>query len=562
MSSFIISGMETQDKKEIKQEERPGENPWSVESLEEFLYFCCPECPDKIQSKTVFISHAWAKHPKAQNTLENLNIDVEQVKVEADIKVKFEVEQLHDELFINDHNNDDIVDIVDVKETYKDGDGEPNFEIDNEEEQELQCFYCGDMMCQSLIKGHQLDKHGGYCGRMYGKPRPIQCPKCKGTFEKDSTLGLHSCYDTFIPKKKVGHPYKCEKCSKEFVKRQSFRYHLQTAHTDQKNFQCTQCSYCTKTLSLLNRHIERVHDKLLSHMCPECGKQFCAATQLTLHKRRVHQKTNKQSKPKSEFKCEKCEASFDLKLRLTKHLQSHHNIEPDRKYICDECGKSFSQTSGLQTHIKFEHPSNEDLNNVECLCLVCKVKFETSNDLNKHQIDKHDKLESKDCDHCETRWTSSETLKKHIAETHRLIVFPCELCNKTFSKNYSKNAHIKEVHHHSDEFSCKQCSKVCVNQYRLNLHVQSIHGNGGDFKCDFCNYRSVLKNMLDVHVQATHIKKIRYECQQCSFFSYRKDCLKMHIKTVHERVKNHKCDLCDMAFFARRDKIKHMAKHV
>jgi hypothetical protein len=68
--------------------------------------------------------------------------------------------------------------------------------------------------------------------------------------------------------------------------------------------------------------------------------------------------------------------------------------------------------------------------------------------------------------------------------------------------------------------------------------------------------------MLDVHVQATHIKKIRYECQQCSFFSYRKDCLKMHIKTVHERVKNHKCDLCDMAFFARRDKIKHMAKHV
>ena len=39
-------------------------NPWSVENLDEFLYFCCPECDNKTQSKTGFINHAYLNHPR------------------------------------------------------------------------------------------------------------------------------------------------------------------------------------------------------------------------------------------------------------------------------------------------------------------------------------------------------------------------------------------------------------------------------------------------------------------------------------------------------------------
>lgn len=49
-------------------------NPWAVESLEEFLYFCCPECNDKSQTKEIFISHAWSNHPKSKETLKTLQI--------------------------------------------------------------------------------------------------------------------------------------------------------------------------------------------------------------------------------------------------------------------------------------------------------------------------------------------------------------------------------------------------------------------------------------------------------------------------------------------------------
>ena len=39
-------------------------NPWAVEALEEFLYFCCPECNIKSTDKDAFVNHVWSNHPK------------------------------------------------------------------------------------------------------------------------------------------------------------------------------------------------------------------------------------------------------------------------------------------------------------------------------------------------------------------------------------------------------------------------------------------------------------------------------------------------------------------
>ena len=43
------------------------EDPWNVDTLEEFLYYCCPECKDeRIQNKADFIKHALEEHPKSK----------------------------------------------------------------------------------------------------------------------------------------------------------------------------------------------------------------------------------------------------------------------------------------------------------------------------------------------------------------------------------------------------------------------------------------------------------------------------------------------------------------
>ena len=50
-------------------ETKQSPNPWLVTHLEEFLYYCCPECNNRNQSKDQFLEHALIEHPHAQEYL-------------------------------------------------------------------------------------------------------------------------------------------------------------------------------------------------------------------------------------------------------------------------------------------------------------------------------------------------------------------------------------------------------------------------------------------------------------------------------------------------------------
>ena len=50
------------------------ENPWLVSNIDEFLYFCCPECDERNQSKELFLKHAFDEHPKAKQILGDLKV--------------------------------------------------------------------------------------------------------------------------------------------------------------------------------------------------------------------------------------------------------------------------------------------------------------------------------------------------------------------------------------------------------------------------------------------------------------------------------------------------------
>ena len=50
------------------------ENPWLVDSLFQFQFFCCPECEEKVSEIQEFIKHAISKHPKVRCFKENFYI--------------------------------------------------------------------------------------------------------------------------------------------------------------------------------------------------------------------------------------------------------------------------------------------------------------------------------------------------------------------------------------------------------------------------------------------------------------------------------------------------------
>ena len=57
-------------------------NPWDVQSLEEFRYYCCPACPFKNVNKTDFINHAVSAHPQSQSVIESLEDNKNVIKTE------------------------------------------------------------------------------------------------------------------------------------------------------------------------------------------------------------------------------------------------------------------------------------------------------------------------------------------------------------------------------------------------------------------------------------------------------------------------------------------------
>ena len=55
------------------------ENPWDVSNIDEFLYYCCPECDTKQKTKSDFITHAIDAH--GQLFIEDAAQSHEQAKI-------------------------------------------------------------------------------------------------------------------------------------------------------------------------------------------------------------------------------------------------------------------------------------------------------------------------------------------------------------------------------------------------------------------------------------------------------------------------------------------------
>ena len=52
--------------------------PWNVTSLDDFLFYCCPECEDRTVTKSDFIKHAVNHHPRSQNIIDSLEANYSQ----------------------------------------------------------------------------------------------------------------------------------------------------------------------------------------------------------------------------------------------------------------------------------------------------------------------------------------------------------------------------------------------------------------------------------------------------------------------------------------------------
>ena len=64
IEDFVETENSSEKKKNSFTKEYHDPNPWEVSDVTAFLYYCCPECDDRIAFEDAFIQHAILHHER------------------------------------------------------------------------------------------------------------------------------------------------------------------------------------------------------------------------------------------------------------------------------------------------------------------------------------------------------------------------------------------------------------------------------------------------------------------------------------------------------------------
>ena len=291
-----------QDKTIIKTEEiehykKEGEqkfNPWDVKSLQEFRFYCCPECPSKFVYRTDFVKHALAIHSHSQSFIGGF----EENKTDNATSSNKAINQVMKRAMVS---------LIKLSET-------------------VIRKYTKDIEKEDSIL-HIQSANGNV---------QFKCDKCEKAFTLKSNLNRH------IKSAHENVQYKCDECDQSFSFKGSLKIHIQSVHENIR-YNCDKCVKSFHQKSSLITHIKSTHERV-RYNCEHCDKTFSGKSHLKIHMNSKHQNIR--------YNCENCDKSFSQKSHLRTHIKSvHENV----RYKCDKCEKSFSQKNYLKRHNKSVH---------------------------------------------------------------------------------------------------------------------------------------------------------------------------------------------------------------
>ena len=173
-------------------------------------------------------------------------------------------------------------------------------------------------------------------------------------------------------------------------------------------------------------------------------------------------------------KCNRCDAAFKTKIRLSKHVERMHELNR-LLYKCDICNKDFKDKGYLSLHKKIHNGTDTKPHS----CSICGDKFIFPNRLKFHMYTKHEKR----------------------------LEIPCAICHKTFKQKRCLDKHTKHFHGDGEQgVACQLCDKVLYDSRVLKNHILAVHEGIKKYKCDFCEAGFSHKVSLSNHIKQCHLK--------------------------------------------------------
>ena len=272
-------------------------NPWSVSSLEDFRFYCCPECDCKNVTKDSFVNHAVIAHPHSKSLIDSLN------------EIKTETKECEN------NNENTIVTLCYTSDDTSDSD------TDNESSQpttstevdlEPPELERNDFLQPRIKKGNEI------------LPPTLEQNEIPSTIDHDYSIPVWDLDNNIVissicslsNEETVLDSYTCNICFKQEPSQRELKYHILSNHTESKNypFTCDKCDKRFKQKENLRRHMQSVHEGV-RHICKLCSQTYSRYSDLKKHVRVKH--------GGSEYKCDICHKSYIEKHKLINHMKVH-----------------------------------------------------------------------------------------------------------------------------------------------------------------------------------------------------------------------------------------------
>lgn len=299
----------------------------------------------------------------------------------------------------------------------------------------------------------------------------LECPGCNETQFGAQNLKIHAytCKDLSAEQKQKirkssntglarTQRERCKFCKKAFYSGSSLTSHVKSEHQDRLKYSCDTCPFVCRGLKNIRAHILRMHKR------KNVKNEKEVSTPSAMSTKQLFQKS-----PNSEtegFDCPACTSTFVNLDFLELHCRTVHPTS--FRFVCRLCSgkQKFLFQSSLDKHIESSHKHISVLNfSEETSSLPEEGSRVTDNDHSYASPPSHQKLNELLC--------SEDTLSNHDWGTLTM----CELCDKQFIDEATKNLHFKAFHDRKQEpLPCIICNQIFTNKTVLQIHLSGCRG--------------------------------------------------------------------------------------
>lgn len=205
----------------------------------------------------------------------------------------------------------------------------------------------------------------------------------------------------------------------------------------------------------------------------------------------------------------------------------------------------FSSVKILTAHVRKIHPVTPQR---RFACELCSKTYSRNYELKNHIETFHNGKRPHVCKKCPKSYVAARDLKLHFDSVHKGIRFTCNICGATVSSKASLTFHIKSIHYGLGSEKCANCDKSFQSRGKLKLHMSRVHATCEKvFKCDICSKTFAEKNYLTNHRICHNLIK-PYKCPHCPKSFHRNYSRKIHLRVHEPIVRSFKCEICDKYF--------------